>query len=125
MPHNWASAECVLYLRHLLALEDGPVLRLFEGIGREELKAGEPFEFVDSPTRFGRVSLRVEPLDRKRGWRATFRRGSGPAPAAVRLPLRLAGAGRLENVNVPFQRAAAGVVGVDPTAPEWTAVWRG
>ena len=23
MPHNWASAECVLYLRHMLALEDG------------------------------------------------------------------------------------------------------
>ena len=33
MPHNWASAECVLYLRHMLALEDGHSLRLLAGIG--------------------------------------------------------------------------------------------
>ena len=28
MPHNWASAECILFLRHTLALEDGGALRL-------------------------------------------------------------------------------------------------
>ena len=34
MPHNWASAECILYLRHMLALEDGQALRLLAGSRR-------------------------------------------------------------------------------------------
>src|SRR5213079_836936 len=32
MPHNWASAECVRYLRHMFLLEDGPRMRLLEGM---------------------------------------------------------------------------------------------
>jgi hypothetical protein len=67
MPHNWASAECVLYLRHMLALEDGGSLRLLTGIGKPELATGEPFAIAGSPTRFGRISLRLEPLGRERG----------------------------------------------------------
>jgi hypothetical protein len=42
MPHNWASAECVLYLRHMLALEDGRDLRLLAGVGDFELASAEP-----------------------------------------------------------------------------------
>ena len=53
MPHNWASAECVLYLRHMLALEDGPALRLLEGIGATELAARQPYRLKQTPTRFG------------------------------------------------------------------------
>ncbi len=80
MPHKWASAECVLYLRHMLVLEDGASLRLLAGISEPELAAGEPLEIVGLPTRFGRVSLGLEPLGRKRGWRIDFEREPGPAP---------------------------------------------
>ena len=43
MPHNWASAECVRYLRHMLALEDGKSLRLLNGITAAELTPNSPF----------------------------------------------------------------------------------
>ena len=103
MPHNWASAECVLYLRHMLALEDGASLRLLAGIGEPELAAGEPFSIAGSPTRFGRISLRLEPLGRQRGWRIEFEREPGPAPASVVLP--------------------RGVTPVDPASRKWSATW--
>ena len=103
MPHNWASAECVLYLRHMLALEDGASLRLLAGIGEPELAAGEPFAIAGSPTRFGRISLRLEPLGRQRGWRIEFEREPGPAPASVVLP--------------------RGVAPVDPASRKWSATW--
>jgi hypothetical protein len=103
MPHNWASAECVLYLRHMLALEDGASLRLLAGIGEPELAAGEPFEIAGSPTRFGRISLRLEPLGRKRGWRLDFEREPGPAPVSVVLP--------------------RGLAPVDPAVLKWSATW--
>ena len=69
MPHNWASAECIRFLRHILALEDGDNLRLLTGVLAEDLTFGQPIRLTQSPTRFGRVSLDLEPLDRGRGWR--------------------------------------------------------
>ena len=42
MPHNWASAECVRYLRHMLALEDGNGLRLLNGITTADLNGKAP-----------------------------------------------------------------------------------
>jgi hypothetical protein len=62
MPHNWASAMCVLYLRNMLAFEDDRDLRLLTGMTAADLVGGEPFEINGSPTRFGRVSLRLRPL---------------------------------------------------------------
>jgi hypothetical protein len=103
MPHNWASAECVLYLRHMLALEDGDALRLLAGIGEPELAAGEPFAMAGSPTRFGRISIRLEPLGRKRGWRLDFEREAGPTPDFIVLP--------------------RGITPVDPAARKWSATW--
>jgi len=103
MPHNWASAECVLYLRHMLALEDGRSLRLLAGIGKPELAAGEPFAISGSPTRFGRISMRLEPLGRERGWRLDFEREAGPTPASIVLP--------------------PGFAPVDPAARKWSATW--
>lgn len=105
MPHNWASAECVLYLRHMLALEDGRSLRLLAGIGKPELAAGEPFAISGSPTRFGRISMRLEPLGRGHGWRLDFEREPGPAPASVVLP--------------------PGFTPVDPAARKWSATRAG
>ena len=61
MPHNWASAECILFLRHMLALEDGPALRVLPGIGDFELASAEPYRVDRTPTRFGRLSVSLEP----------------------------------------------------------------
>ena len=125
MPHNWASAECILYLRHMLALEDGPTLRLLAGVGESELDGGEPFMLAQSPTRFGRLDLTLEPLDRHQGWRLKFRRGAGPQPQNVRLPSVLAS--RFSSIEI--QGAPSHVEGntalVAPDATSWEAIWRG
>ncbi|HPA18483.1 MAG TPA: hypothetical protein PLU30_12105 [Verrucomicrobiae bacterium] len=121
MPHNWASAMCVLYLRHMLAFEAGDELRLLAGIGEPELAVREPWMVEASPTRFGRVSIALEP-DGKRGWRLRFRRGEGPAPARVTLPSRL---GRLPfaSADGAETRATAGEVEITSESKQWTASW--
>jgi hypothetical protein len=73
MPHNWASAECIRYLRHMMILEELNVLRLLEGLAEGDMKLQLPFSLTYSPTRFGRITLALEPLDAKR-WQLTFRR---------------------------------------------------
>jgi hypothetical protein len=120
MPHNWASAECVLYLRHMLALEDGPALRLLEGVGATELAGRQPWRLHQTPTRFGRVNLELTPQGA--GWRLKFERGTGPAPRAVRLPAALAGQ---KFVGVKGAAARPGALGieVEPSAGAWTAEW--
>ena len=120
MPHNWASAECVLFLRHMLALEDGPRLRLLAGIAAPELAAGEPYRVASSPTRFGRIGLALEPAGR--GWRLAFERGSGPAPDAVELPETLAGL-RFAGAKGAAAKREDGRVLVDPAAGSWEASW--
>ncbi len=124
MPHNWASAECVLYLRHMLALEDGQALRLLAGIGDAELASGEPVNLAQSPTRFGRINMELEPLDRRQGWRLKFQRGSGPAPASLQLPLTLATGLRFAEVRGAESRVEGGAVLVTPSAIVWEAMWK-
>jgi hypothetical protein len=124
MPHNWASAECVLFLRHMLALEDGAALRLLAGVGPAQLAFGEPFRIHDTPTRFGRIGLDLEPIERQRGWRLTFSRAAGPAPVAVAIPESLGGRFRLAEVSGAARRSGAQGALVDPAAKTWTATWR-
>jgi hypothetical protein len=120
MPHNWASAECVLYLRHMFALEDGPGLRLLEGLGPGELAAGGPFSLNGSPTRFGRLNLAL--TREGQSWRLAYRRGSGPKPAFIRLPATLGG---LACASAKGAAAKAGktAVEIDPAAGEWSVEW--
>ena len=120
MPHNWASAECILYLRHMLALEDGPALRLLEGMGATELAARQPYRLKQTPTRFGRVNIELTP--RGAGWQLKFERGSGPAPRAVRLPASLAGLKFGRVTGAPAKPGPLGIE-IDPTAGAWTAEW--
>jgi hypothetical protein len=124
MPHNWASAECVIFLRHMLALEDGPWLRLLEGIGDFELCHGVPHRITESPTRFGRVSLNLEPLSGGAGWRLDFKRGTGPHPATVSLPPALGTRFRLAEVSGAAFRRAGAKINVQPEPSSWQAVWK-
>jgi hypothetical protein len=122
MPHNWASAECVLYLRHMLALEDGSALRLLEGIGAQELASRQPFRLKQTPTRFGRLNLELTPQGA--GWRLKFERGTGPAPKLVRLPAVLAGL-KFKSAQNATAKQGATSVDIDPGAGSWTAEWGG
>ena len=128
MPHNWASAECIRFLRHMLALEDGNNLRLLAAITSAELVRGKPFGITQSPTRFGRVSLSVEPLDRGRGWRLAYQRGSGPPPARIEVPAMLGWyrVSRVEGGTMQSHNGHLdGIVQMSPEQDRWTVYWEG
>jgi hypothetical protein len=124
MPHNWASAECIRYIRHIFALEDGTSLRLLAGITEGELASGKPYILNATPTRFGRLDLQFEPLDRRQGWRLSFRRGEGPAPDFISVPSTLAGRFNLAaNEGVQLKRSGDAVT-IDPTSRQWSLMWK-
>ena len=124
MPHNWASAECIRYLRHILVLEDGANLRLLAGIGDPELAAAEPIELRATPTRFGRVDLVLEPLNNHAGWRATYKRHPGPMPGKVLLPTKLGRRFNLSSVSGAETRRENEQVWVDTRFSKWEAIWK-
>jgi hypothetical protein len=58
MPHNWASAELIRFVRALLIFERGDDLEFLYGFPQEWWPApGNPLLLPESRTRFGRVSL--------------------------------------------------------------------
>ncbi|HTK81522.1 MAG TPA: hypothetical protein VL633_04465 [Bacteroidota bacterium] len=73
MPDAWASAECIRYLRHMMVLEDGERLRLLDGLGFDDLTPKKPLSLTHAPTRWGRVTIALEPLDPK-AWTLSFKR---------------------------------------------------
>jgi hypothetical protein len=116
MPHNWASAECLLYMRHMLVLEDGPALRLMAGMTAQEFAQKGGWLLEQTPTRFGRIDFKLTRA--AAGWSLEFHRGEGPAPTQVLLPalkgLKVQGAA---------SRPAGGAIAVDPAAASWSATW--
>ena len=60
MPHNWASAEFIRLVRHLLVFERWEDLELLPGLPEEWLSDGCTVVVRRTPTRFGPVSLQVE-----------------------------------------------------------------
>jgi hypothetical protein len=121
MPHNWASAECVRYLRHMLLLEDAQTMRLLEGVS-SNLDPGEVFALEQSPTRFGRVTLHLEPLDSDKGWKLDFALEPGLAPKRIELPAQIRDR-RFERVAGAKFTVADGKVSVDPGSRNWIALW--
>jgi len=124
MPHNWASAECVRYLRHMLVLEDGQSLRLLDGLMPADLKHRKPFVLEGTPTRFGRVSLSAEPCG-QRGWKLHFtRQQSECVPESVAIRAKLDEGAVLARVaGAEKRRLPGGRFAIDPAAREWTAWW--
>src|ERR1035438_3776594 len=108
----------------MLALEDGSSLRLLEGIGDFELAHGIPHRITESPTRFGRVSLNLEPASATSAWRLNFDRGAGANPGTVSLPATLGSKFQLADVKgATFRHSGAKVI-VQPEASSWQAVWK-
>ncbi len=124
MPHNWASAECIRYLRHMMALEDGDRLRLLEGIAPVDLGAQAAIQLKGTPTRFGRVDLALEPLDPRAGWRLDFSRAQGEAPERITLPARLGGTVDFTKVEGAEVRREGESVIVNPQTQRWSAFWK-
>jgi len=102
-----------------LALEDGKSLRLLDGITAAELIPTAHYSLQNSPTRFGRINLELEPAGAQ-GWRLRFDRGSGPSPSAVTLPANI-GSRRVEKVIGAGSKINDQVVEVDPFAKKWDA----
>ncbi|MBN2326297.1 MAG: hypothetical protein JXR73_04020 [Candidatus Omnitrophica bacterium] len=59
MPHNWASAELIRLVRHLLVLERQNELHLFEGLPRTWLQPGSETRLRSVITEFGSMSLEL------------------------------------------------------------------
>jgi hypothetical protein len=57
MPHNWASAEFIRLIRHLVILERGTELHLLEGLPLAWTKPAAETRLKDMPTSFGSMSL--------------------------------------------------------------------
>lgn len=122
MPHNWASAECVRYLRHMLLLEDGGRMRLLEGLITANSPEGFPFRLYRTPTRFGRVDINLEPIVNGR-WKLGFRIEPGVRRAdSVEVPVSVLGR-RFDHVEGANSRSQDARILIAPNANEWTAFW--
>jgi hypothetical protein len=120
MPHNWASAECVRYLRHRLVLEDGSRLRLLEGFAADSM---EPTSLANTPTRFGWVNLEMEPEGKSRGWRMNFAIEGERAPDVIEFSGRVGGM-RFEKAEGCNYREQGERVMIDAASRKWSAYWR-
>lgn len=88
MPHNWASAEFIRLVRHLLVLERGQDLSIFEGLPTEWLQPEKDIVVEQTPTRFGPVSVRLH-MNRQMRAEITVRRSEWdlkPKHVTLRLP---------------------------------------
>jgi hypothetical protein len=121
MPHNWASAECVRYLRHMLLLEDGARMRLLQGVSRSGSIERHPFRLEHTPTRFGRTNLELQPV-RVSGWKLDVKVEFAQRPQSIEMPASLSGR-RFERVVGAGFRTEDGTVMIDPSANEWSAFW--
>jgi hypothetical protein len=69
MPHNWASAEFIRMVRHMLILERGKELHLLEGMPSVWSHSGDVIRLNNIPTSFGLMSLSVRIAeDGQSGW---------------------------------------------------------
>jgi hypothetical protein len=128
MPHNWASAECIRYLRHMLVLEDEKTLRLFQGIGLPEMEAGKKMELIDTPTKWGRVSVSLEPVDQYT-WRTKFKHGDydkdkSPVFDNVLMPRKIAGKFGFNGAKGVTANVNGEDVVVRIDSKEWECEWK-
>jgi hypothetical protein len=129
MPHNWASAECIRYLRHMMIMEDGDRLRMLDGIGIEDLLPRKPMILTYSPTRWGRISLSFEPLDTK-AWSVKFKREdfdtlAPPDLTYIEMPRHLPGNFQFDKMmgGAKFYKNGPRVL-IEPAVLEWQATYR-
>ncbi len=100
MPHNWASAEFVRLVRHLLVLERGNELHLLEGLPAAWVRPGMVTRANKIPTDFGPMS--VELAVAADGRRAKFRLTTPKRTPPARIVLHLdSWSGRKGSIELP------------------------
>jgi hypothetical protein len=102
MPHNWASAEFLRLTSHLLALDRGDELHLFEGLPAEWARGGMVTRLKHIGTVFGALDLTLEvsPDGRRAKVTADLDRKNSTPPSA--LVIHLAGiTGSDEVITLP------------------------
>jgi hypothetical protein len=124
MPHNWASAECILFLRHMFAIEDGSALRLLTGCAGLDLNGSDQVVLERTPTRFGRIDLRLTRTRTGGGYSFEFARATGPAPSQIELPASIGGSSSLLGVKGASSERRGKVILVEPGAKSFTAEWK-
>ncbi len=128
MPHNWASAECIRFLRHMMILEDATDLHLFKGIGLPDLENGKLLSLSYSPTRWGRVTLTLEPID-KLTWRTRFKREDFDDNKYskldwIKMPRKLADVYHFNNIKgMKIGRESEEIL-IKPELTEWECEWK-
>ena len=103
MPHNWASAEFIRLVIHLLALDRGDELHLLEGFPREWAGPGMVTRLNGVLTPFGPLHLEVRVADDGRSVRLKLRELKGNRPAKIVLHLSNL-AGQSKTVELPTDR---------------------
>ena len=59
MPHNWASAEFIRMVVHMIEFDRGNELHLLEAIPKKWVKAGDKIKLNGIRTPFGRINLQL------------------------------------------------------------------
>jgi hypothetical protein len=85
MPHNWASAEMIRLVRHLLVFERDRDLDVLPALPDRWTEAGCRIHLDRTPTRFGAVTLTVEATERELEIALERRSAGHPDPGRVRL----------------------------------------
>lgn len=128
MPSALTAAEVLLYLRSILLIEDVEKLRVFDGVLPTDLQAGKPLMAHKTPTRWGSVSVLLEPVNATT-WHGRFVREE----FNMRLDQQLKWIEfpRLLTRDIQFDKLAAGKghtngdrVLVEPNLLSWDVTWR-
>lgn len=83
MPHNWASAEFLRLVVHMLALDRGNELHLFEGLPVEWIQPGMVIQLKDISTPFGTLTYSLHTNEDGDSGRLDIKRLSDPSCDAI------------------------------------------
>ena len=111
-----------------MVMEDEAVLRLFDGVAKMDMAEARPLRIERTPTRWGRVSVSLEPVD-ARTWKITYLRE--PVNAAQAPPLTSVELPRVLGPNFRFDTISPGTaikngprVTIDGAVLRWEAMLR-
>ncbi len=100
MPHNWASAEFIRLCTHLIELDRGNELHLFEGLPRDWAAPGMVTRLNGVFTPFGPLHLELRVAADGRSARLVMPRLKGPRPDKIVVHL-FGVTGREQTVDLP------------------------
>jgi hypothetical protein len=103
MPHNWASAEFIRLVRHLLLFERGDTLEILPGAPAHWTEPGTAIRLERSPTRFGRVSVTTDCGEHRFVARIVREAGSELVTAWLTVPERFRTAVSIDGVPTAIE----------------------